>query len=61
MAVVGAAGRGPQADAAATRLVWLIRLEDGQMAQNVDVSRHEQVIKIKLSTSLDKLLRVLTP
>lgn len=33
VAVVGAVSRGPQPSPAATRLIWLIRLEDGQMAE----------------------------
>ena len=33
VAVAGTASRGPQPGPAATRLIWLIRLEDGQMAE----------------------------
>jgi hypothetical protein len=33
VAVVGAASRGPQANQAATRLVWLIRFKDDLMAE----------------------------
>ena len=33
VAVVGTASRGPRPSPAATRLIWLIRLEGGQMAE----------------------------
>jgi hypothetical protein len=33
VAAVGAASRGLRADEGATRLVWLIRLKDGQMTE----------------------------
>lgn len=33
VAVAGTAGRGPRPSPASTRLIWLIRLEDGQLAE----------------------------
>ena len=33
VAVAGTAGRGPRPDPGATRLVWLIRMKDGQMTE----------------------------
>jgi ketosteroid isomerase-like protein len=33
VAVAGTASRGPQPDPAASRLIWLIRMKDGQMTE----------------------------